>query len=204
MEELIAFLNEVSSKEGWPLSEACKAHLRRVIKKLTVKKRQTILEYGEVSDKIFFIKKGLIKCVYKVREKPVVDWFLAEFETVVSIQSFYDQVPGTDAMIAVEDCELYFITWDELTDMFRTFVEFNVVRAVLTIKYLKLWHQQARVIRQMNKEERYKHFLETQPDIASRIGVTDLASYLDMARESLSRAKKNVKKKPRPRGGAKD
>jgi CRP-like cAMP-binding protein len=166
---------------------------------LTVKKRQSILEYGEVSDKIFFIKKGLIKCVYKVRGKPVVDWFLAEFETVVSIQSFYDQVAGTDAMIAVEDCELYYITFDELTYIFRTFVEFNVVRAVLTVKYLKLWHQQARIIRQMNKEERYKFFVETQPDIARRVGVTDLASYLDMARETLSRTIGDLNKPRRSR-----
>lgn len=199
MEELIAFLNAVATKEGWPLSDACIAHLRLVIKKLTVKRREKVLKIGEVSDKIFFIKRGLIKCVYEVRGKPVIDFFLAELETVVSIQSFYDQVPGTDDMIAMEECELYYITYDELAYIYRTFVEFNVVRAVLTIKYLKLWHQQARIVRQMNGSERYEYFLQTQPDIARRVGVTDLASHLDMARETLSRTRKNFKKPFRPK-----
>jgi len=71
--------------------------------------------------------------------------------------------------------------------LYKNFVEFNAVRAVLTYKYFRIWHWQARNIRRMNSEERHRLLMETQPDLINRAPVQDMASYLDMSREHLSR-----------------
>ncbi|MNY73033.1 hypothetical protein D3C86_2117120 [compost metagenome] len=39
---------------------------------------------------------------------------------------------------------------------------------------------------------RYQKFIERQPNIASRVSQTDIASYLGIAKQSLSRIKKNA------------
>jgi CRP-like cAMP-binding protein len=187
MEEVLSFLNQIASSEGWPLSAECLAHLRKIIKRTSLKQEELLLKAGQVCKNIYFIEKGLLRCFYMLRKMDVSDWFFGEMETVVSIDSFYDQKSSGDYIQAVEDCELLYITYDELMYMYRTFVEFNVVGRVLTIKYLQEWHRQARNIRMLTAAERYQYLMKTRPDLIRRVLVKHLASYLDMSKETLSR-----------------
>jgi CRP/FNR family transcriptional regulator, anaerobic regulatory protein len=192
MEDLLSLLNAIATQHGWPLSKACLAHLRKIIKPKTLKKDEFLLSAGETCKNLYFIKRGLLKCFYILHDREVCDWFFGEGETIVSIDSFYDQLPSKDFIRALEDCELFYISFEELDYLYRTFVEFNVVGRVLTNKYLRIWHKQARNIRMLTAEERYAFFLETQHQLANRIPVQDLASYLDMARETLSRKRRGL------------
>jgi CRP-like cAMP-binding protein len=192
MEDLLSFLNQIASSEGWPLSTGCLEHLRKIIKTRTVKEEEYLLKAGQVCTNIYFIRKGLLKCFYIVHHREVSDWFFGEMETVVSIDSFYDQVPSKDFIQALEDSELFYIAFADLNYMYSTFVEFNVVGRALTNKYLRIWHRQARNIRMLTAEERYHFLLETQPELINRVPVQDLASYLDMSRETLSRMRGRI------------
>jgi len=193
MEELLSFLNQIASLEGWPLSADCLAHLRSIVKKTSLKEEEYLLKAGEVCKNLYFIKRGLLKCFYIVHNKEVSDWFFGELETVVSIDSFYDQVPSEDFIQALEDCDLFYITYEELGYLYRTYIEFNVVGRVLTNKYLRIWHRQARNIRMLTAEERYLFLLEKQPELIMKVPIQDLASYLDMTRETLSRMRGRIK-----------
>ena len=187
MEELLSFLNQIASSEGWPLSTACRDYLRKAIKESSLKKEECLLKAGQICVNLYFIRKGLLKCFYLVHNRDVSDWFFGELETVVSIDSFYDQVPSEDFIQALEDCELFYITYEDLKYLYRTFIEFNVIGRVLTNKYLRIWHRQARNIRMLTADERYSFLLEKQPELIMRVPIRDLASYLDMSRETLSR-----------------
>ncbi|MBN8853359.1 MAG: hypothetical protein BGO55_12525 [Sphingobacteriales bacterium 50-39] len=187
MEQLLFFLNSIASSEGWPLSSECLSFLPAIIKKRSIKRDEYLLRVGEVCKNLYFIQKGLLKCYYILHEGEVSDWFFGEGETVVSIDSFYDQAASKDFIQALEDCDLFYITHDEYLHLNRTFIEFNVIGRVLTNKYLRIWHRQARNIRMLDAEERYIFLLEHQPELIRRVPVRDLASYLDMRPETLSR-----------------
>lgn len=192
MEEMLSFLNLIASSEGWPLSPRCLAYLRKVIKTSTVRREEFLLRDGEICKNLYFINDGLLKCFYIHRDREVCDWFFGRGETVVSIESFYDQVPGMDFIQALKDSVLFYITFDELNYLYRKFVEFNVVGRVLTNKYFRIWHRQARNIRMLTAEERYQYLLKTQPDLVNSVSVRDLASHLDMSRETLSRMRGRI------------
>lgn len=192
MEELLSFLNVIASTEGWPLSAECLAYLRKIIKTRTLKEGELLLSAGEICSNLYFIRKGLLKCYYIVHQQEVCEWFFGELETVVSVGSFYDQVASEDFIRALKDCELFYITYEEFNYLYRTFVEFNVVGRVLTNKYLRIWHRQARNIRMLTAEERYLFLLKTQPELINLVPVRDLASYLDMSRETLSRTRGRI------------
>ncbi len=51
---------------------------------------------GDVCKNLYFISEGLLKCYYIHRNQEVCDWFFGRMETVVSIDSFYDQTPSVD------------------------------------------------------------------------------------------------------------
>ena len=192
MEEVIFFLNEIAKAEGRRLSTRCIRHLKKIIKKKSLKQSEHLLVAGEVCENLYFIKKGLLKCYYILRGKQVCDWFFGEMETVVAVDSFYDQVTSLDYIQALEDCELFYITYEELYSLYRKFVEFNAVGRVLTHKYFRIWHRQSRNLRMLSKEERYRLLMATQPELINRISVRDLASYLDMNKDTLSRMRSRI------------
>jgi CRP-like cAMP-binding protein len=187
MEQVLSFLNQIAAAEGRQLSARCIKQLKKIIKTRSIKAGEHLLVMGQVCENLYFIKKGLLKCYYILNNRPVCDWFFAEMETVVAVDSFYDQIPSADYIQALEDCELLYITFQELAYLYRTFVEFNIVGRVLTHRYFRIWHRQARNIRMLTSEERYRILIETQPDLVSRVPVGDLASFLDMRPETLSR-----------------
>lgn len=152
-----------------------------------VKKDEHLLLEGQVCENLYFIKKGLLKCYYILRDKEVCDWFFGEMETVVAVDSFYDQILSTDYIKALEQTELFYITYQELAYLYRNYSEFLAIGLVLTQKYFRVWHRQARNIRMLSSEERYRLLMATQPDLVNRVPVTDLASFLDMRQETLSR-----------------
>lgn len=192
MKELVEFLCSTAKAAGWPLSEGCLVRLSQIVKTISLKQDEFILKDGQVCKNLYFIQKGLLKCFYVRDGKPVSDWFFGEMETVVSIDSFYDQVPGEDFIQALEDTDLFYITYDDLDKLYKDFIEFNVIGRILTNKYLRIWHQQARNIRMLTAEERYAFLLAKQPELINRVPVRDLASYLDMSRETLSRMRGRI------------
>ncbi len=187
MEEILSYLNEIAKSQKGPLSTECLNYLGNTIKYGHVKKGHYILKPGEVCVNLYFIKKGLLKCFYYHKEKQIFDWFFTEGEVVVSIQSFYEQQLSTDYIEAGEDCELYYITFDELNYLYWNFPEFNAVGRVLTAKYLIIWHGQTRNLRMLTGKERYAQLVKNQPDLVKRVSKKDLASFLDMSRMSITR-----------------
>lgn len=182
MEEILQFLCII-----YPLSPECLAYLRTVVKSRRVKRNEAILNIGETNRHLYFIKTGALHCYYYVKDKPVSDWFFWENETVVSIGSFYDQVPSEDCIVALEDCELYYITKDDYDYINRTFLEFNFIARVLLEKYLKVFHGHARFIRKNPAADRYQLVMSKMPELIQRIPVAPLATWLNMEPETLSR-----------------
>jgi CRP-like cAMP-binding protein len=182
MEEIFEFLSQI-----YPLSPACIEYLRRVVKHRLVLKNEVILNFGEVNQHLYFIKTGALHCFYLVREKPVSDWFFFENETVVSIGSFYDQVPSEDCIVPMEDTELYYITKEDYEYINLTFLEFNFIARVLLEKYLKVFHFHSRLIRKHQASERYQPVLAKLPELVRRVPVGPLATWLGMEPETLSR-----------------
>lgn len=97
MEEILAFLNQI-----FPLSPACIEYLGSVVQFRRVEKNELILDFGEVNRNLYFIKTGYLRCYYMVKKKVVNDWFFWNNETVVSIGSFYQQLPSEDRIVAEE------------------------------------------------------------------------------------------------------
>jgi CRP/FNR family transcriptional regulator, anaerobic regulatory protein len=182
MEELLGYLDSI-----YPLSAAVRSHLTRVVKAKEIRARQFILTPGQVNQDIHFIKKGLLWCYYLKNEKEVTSWLMKEGDAIVSIDSFYGQVPGYEYIQALEDSELYYISYTELEEIYHSYPEFNFIGRVLTVKYLQLWSSRQFGMVMSSAEERYAYLLEKQPELVLRAPLKCLASYLGMTEGTLSR-----------------
>jgi CRP-like cAMP-binding protein len=164
-----------------------RSHLTRVVKTKTVRARELILSPGQVNRDIHFIKKGLLWCYYLKNGKEVTSWLMKEGDAIVSIDSFYGQVSGYEYIQALEDGELYHISYAELEEIYHQHPEFNFIGRVLTAKYLQLWSSRQFGMVMSSAEERYAYLLEKQPELVLRAPLKCLASYLGMTEGTLSR-----------------
>jgi len=189
MKDVIDFLRSV-----YPLSDACCEHLSKIIKFRTVAKDEILLRPGEVCEFIFFIRKGLLRCFYLEGEKEVTSWLRKERDLCVSVDSYYDQLSSYEYIVAVEDCELYYISFYEEREVFETFLEYNFIGRMLTQRELREHARELRNIRMLSSSQRYLALLERDPELVQRVPVMYLASYLDMTPETLSRMRSLVSK----------
>jgi CRP/FNR family transcriptional regulator, anaerobic regulatory protein len=189
MHPVVQYLDSVC-----PLSDACQEAVADMIKTRTLAKREFLLKAGEVNRHIHFIAHGLLRCYYLKGEVEVTDWLRKETDIVVSIDSYYDQRPGSDFIHAVEDSELYYISKEEEDFLFERFPEFNTLGRLLTRRELRTHHQELRSLKMLTGLERYEYLLKNDPDLVRRVPGAYLASYLDMHPESLSRVRTQFSK----------
>jgi CRP-like cAMP-binding protein len=190
MKELLELLNGV-----FPLSDALQNHLQDVVRFREIKKKDYLLKAGHISRNLYFIQTGLLKCFYIKDDVEVCSWFMKEGDIIVSIESFYDQRPSYESIQALEDCELFYIGFDELEAIYKNYMEFNVVGRLLTIEYFKRWARQLYAIRMQSAEERYHWLVLNEPELVLRVPAKFIASYLDITEVTLSKIKGSIQKK---------
>lgn len=185
MEELLQYLNLI-----FPLSNALCEHLSVILKSKKYLRKDFLLKSGHISDKIFFIERGLIRCFYSQHEKEVCSWFMKEEDCIISVESFFKQKPSYENIQALEDTNTYYIDYNELQFIYQNFPEFNFIGRALTEKYYTLSEQRLYSLRMQTASERYHFLLENYPELIQRVPSKYLASYLGIAEETLSRNKR--------------
>lgn len=60
------------------------------------------------------------------------------------------------------------------------------------VNYLGLTHYKQALLRTLSAEQRYKHFLKEFPQVAQTAKLSDIASYIGVTQQSLSRIRQNI------------
>lgn len=184
MENLINYLQSIH-----PLSTILQDHLSIVLKTKELSRKEYLLKQGRVSKEICFIEKGLLRCFYLKDDKEICSWFMKEYDVTILLKSFFTQQSSNENIQALEDCILYYITYDELQYIYKTYPEFNFISRVLTEQYYTLSEQRLYSIRMQRSFERYDFLIEKDPELIQRVPSKYLASYLGITEETLSRVR---------------
>lgn len=187
MMELLHFLESIH-----PMSDGLKEHLAVTLKEKQLSRKEYLLRAGQVSRRICFIARGLLRCFYLKDDQEVSSWFMKEGDVIVSVESFFGQMESYESIVALEDCLLYYITYDELQHIYRHFPEFNFIGRVLLERYYTLSERRLYSLRMQRSPERYEYLLEHHPELIQRVPMKYLASYLGITEETLSRIRSKL------------
>ncbi|MEI9945853.1 MAG: cyclic nucleotide-binding domain-containing protein [Chitinophagaceae bacterium] len=185
MEKLIGFLNGVH-----PLTGSLIDHLQSIVKYREIKKGEYLLRAGHICRDIHFIEQGLLRCFYQKGDLEVSSWFMKDGDVIVSVESFYQRKVSYEWIQALEDCKLFYISYEELYDIYDRFPEFNFISRELTQHYYILWTQLLHAIRMKSAEEKYEWLLERFPDYILRIPAKYLGSWLSISETHFSDVKR--------------
>lgn len=185
MTELIQYLNSIHT-----LSPELVEHLSNILKKKEVLKSELLLKHQAICKNIYFIQKGLFRCFYlKDNDKEVSSWFMKTGDVIISVESFFKQIPSNENIQALEDSSVYFISYTELEFIYKKFLEFNFIGRFLTEKYYCESEQRLFWLRMNSAKEKYNLLLKNYPELIHNISSTHIASFLGITLETLSRMK---------------
>lgn len=161
-----------------------------------IKRRQMILQEGFVCKHYTFVEKGCFK-MYGVDEKGNEHnlSFVAENDWIADLGSFYSEKPSKLFIEAIEPSIILQIKKQDLLFLFVNVPKFDRnFRVIVEDKFIEL---QNRLLQNFssNANQRYTDFLEQYPKLALRLPNTQIASYLGITPEFLSkiRGEKSLK-----------
>jgi len=180
--EPIRFLSQLQ-----PMSEELAERLGGCLKKEEYKKRNFLLEEGQVSNRVYFIEKGLVRVYYVKDGLELCSGLLCEGGVVISVKSFFDRVRSTEYIQALEDLSVYYITFEELEALYREVPEMNAIGRKLSTAYYVKSEERNYLLRRQSAPEKIAWFQENFSHLLARVPRKDIASYLGVALETLSR-----------------
>ena len=172
-----------------PLSDKLKSHLQSSIKERRIFRNELVLKAGHVCRNIYFIQKGLLRAYYIKKDEEISSWFMKEGDFVISVSSFFSQIPSKESIQALEDGIIFYLPYEVLQDTYARFPEFNSIGRVITEKYYTLSEDRISSMRMLRAHERYEFLVDNHPELIKRVSSKFLASYLGVTEVTLSRAK---------------
>ncbi|MDF2159170.1 Crp/Fnr family transcriptional regulator [Algoriphagus sp. CAU 1675] len=158
-----------------------------------IKRKEKLLKAGEVCKVYTFVVKGCFR-MYGVDDKGFEHniQFAAENDWIADISSFYTQ---KTSQLNIEALEVSEILQVQQQDLFFLFIEVpklnRIFKVMIEHKYIEL---QNRVLQNFSStaEQRYLDFLEQYSHLSNRLPNTQIASYLGITPEFLSKIRKNI------------
>jgi CRP/FNR family transcriptional regulator, anaerobic regulatory protein len=159
----------------------------RVIQR-TIKRRQTILQAGFPCKHYTFVVEGCFK-MYGVDKQGTEHniQFAAENDWIADIGSFHSGNPSQLFIEAIEPSVILQIEKQDLYFLYLSIPKLDrIFKVIIENKFVEL---QNRVLQNISStaHERYLAFLEQYPQLASRLPNTQIASYLGITPEFLSK-----------------
>lgn len=179
-----------------PLTEAEQQLILGRVQHRNIKRRQMILQEGFVCRHYTFVVKGCFK-MYAVDERGIEHniQFAAENDWIADIGSFHSMKPSMLFIEAVEPSEIIQIEQQDLYFLYINIPKLDrIFKVIVENKYVEL---QNRILQNISStaDQRYLNFLEQYPKLASRLPNVQIASYLGITPEFLSKIRNTRAKK---------
>lgn len=160
------------------------------------KRRTLLLNEGDICDHYTFVTSGCFR-MYAVDEKGKEHnlQFATENNWIMDFQSFYERKPSKLYIEAMEPCEVLQITHEDLLYLYTHYHKFDRnFRIIIERKYIEF---QNRILESISvpAEQRYENFRDKYPELIQRIPNTQIASYLGITPEFLSKIRKQISRK---------
>lgn len=159
------------------------------------KKGTILLREGEYADKSYFSFEGCVRQYYIVDGIEKTTFFFTEGHSISSFQSVSSKTPSKHYLECVEDCKLSVSTFEAEQEMYKRFPRFKMLCLRETEKQLGKYQEMLAHYITSSPEERYLNLLETRPELLNRVPQHQIASYLGVKPESLSRIRKRISSK---------
>ncbi|HJD26730.1 MAG TPA: Crp/Fnr family transcriptional regulator [Candidatus Blautia intestinipullorum] len=161
-----------------------------------LEKGQRVIKEGETVTEVGFIVRGVLKAVYKdiFGKERVYCFGYIPGEAAVSVANLAVGVKSICSVEAVNECTILCVPMVCLVKLIHNNIEASHVYSRMLSMSLRKVIEHNKILMICEVQERYQWFRETYPGLSELVRKKDIASYLGMTPESLSRILKEVRK----------
>ncbi len=171
--------------------EEAKAIAENIIVK-SYNKGTVLLNEGDISKECYMVLKGCVRQYYIIDGEEKTTAFFTEGQPVASFTSYINQIPSKHFLVCAEDCSLTVGTKEKEEAMCKKFPKLEpIIRSEIERNAGTVQEEYSAFITS-SPEERYLNLLEKRPSLLNRVPQHQIASYLGIKPESLSRLRKRI------------
>lgn len=189
MKELISFLENLNFFSEEEIAALAKLLIVEEIKKDTV-----LVKQGEICSLCFFVLKGCLRQYIETDDVEKTIGFYTEQQAVNFFTSYTMQKSSDSFLSSVEDSVILIGNPEKDKEIYVNFPKLEIItRKMMEEDFGQHQDAFAHFITS-SPEERYLHLQNTRPELLQRVPQYQLASYLGITPESLSRIRKRIAK----------
>jgi CRP-like cAMP-binding protein len=157
------------------------------------KAKSIIIGEGIIADCVYFIEKGLLRTYYLQDGKEVNTYFACNGQFITSYSSFISQTPSIEYLETIEKSIVHSISFTTMTELYKIASKFEKLGRILAEKNYLCVIDRTRKMQVMTAKQKYLDFIHSYDKrIVQRVPQHQIASYLGIAPESLSRVRKLI------------
>jgi len=182
-------------REKVPLTAQEEEHIKSYLTPKKYRKRQYLLQEGDVCKTLAFVEKGLLRQYLVDDAGEHIIQFAKEGWTIADLLSFLASEPSSYNIDAIEDSEVILIGKTAHEELLKKEPKYETYfRLLITNAYVALQKRLTCII-SATAEDQYTTFTRMYPDIVQRVPQHMIASYMGLTPETLSRVRKKISKK---------
>ncbi|MDQ0593851.1 CRP-like cAMP-binding protein [Chryseobacterium ginsenosidimutans] len=190
------FFSYVESKSAFILNAEEKSLLESAFKVKHLRKRQYLLQEGDICRYMSFIVKGSGR-MYSVNDKgqehiirfAIENWWLGDYE------SYNFNTPSLYNIEVLEDSEVLMIEHSQMQELITSIPAIDSMIKEIDRKGTVATQKRIHSSISEGAEESYDNLIKNYPEFLNRFPQSMIASYLGISPETLSRVRKNMLKK---------
>jgi CRP-like cAMP-binding protein len=158
-------------------------------KYLEFPKNHLLLQQGKTCKHLWFMTKGAARYFYTNEEgKQMNTWFSMDRQVIADTSSLVKKEPSEESIQLLEDSEMYAIEYTSLQTLIQKHHAFSLWYIKLVeLYYIAQIEDRLTDLQFLDAKQRYQKLLSLYPDITNRISLGNIASYLNITQETLSR-----------------
>jgi len=158
------------------------------------KKGTILLKEGQLSKEGYFVLKGCIRTYYVIDGDEKTTAFYTEMEGLTP-HCVKTKAPSEYFISCVEDTILTIANPDMEVQIFSKFPKFETLCRILSEELLAKQQIDFDAFKTSSPEQRYLNLLQKRPDLVQRVPQHQLASFLGIKPQSLSRLRTRILEK---------
>ncbi|MBR1667935.1 MAG: Crp/Fnr family transcriptional regulator [Bacteroidaceae bacterium] len=183
---------EICRSYGITLSVEALHAFANILVPFKVLRGHKLVNEGEVCNYMFFVERGMVLQYYMKNNVTVTEHISHEGDMVICIESFFLREPSRIIASMIEPGVVYGIPYDEMHAIASHSFELCQLIFKFYQRSLIISQQKADVLRFETAKERYIRTMRENPEIIRRAPLHNVASFLQMTPETLSRVRAQV------------
>lgn len=161
--------------------------------KLPLKRGEQLLKEGEVCRAFYLVESGYLRTYYDRDGVAINMNFTFEGDFTANLKSYRNREPSETIIEAGEDSIIWIFNLRQIAEQYDAYPQVSRFVRRLAITQLLTAQEHSDLVKLYTPAERYRHIEKNNPKLLQRVSLSQLASFLGVTRETLSRIRaKNI------------